>query len=974
MIGKTISHYKILEKLGSGGMGVVYKAEDTKLKRTVALKFLPLELTHDPQAKERFIHEAQAASALDHPNICTIHEINETEEGQLFIVMACYEGETLKDKIKDQRLKIKEAVDITVRIAAGLATAHAKGITHRDIKPANILITKDGMVKILDFGLAKLASRAHLTLTGTTIGTVAYMSPEQALGQEVDQRSDIWSLGVVLYQMLSSQLPFKGDYEQAIIYSIVNGNPTPLSELVPGLPAELYRIVNKTLEKDRDKRHQHVVELLDDLHTLTKESDTSNLIQRRISPDRMGRFQFLLMKPQILIPGVLLLIAILVTSFYLSNYYSKVRWAKEQALPEIERFQYDLNYAAAFNLVKKAEKYISNQPKFRELAASVTSKLTVFTDPPGADVYVREYSDVNGEWENLGRTPIDSIRMPTFTFYVVKIKKTGYEDVLAVACTGTDTLYRKLFREGIIPQGMVYVDDYWDEDKYVITKENYGFFMDRYEVTNKQYKEFVDKGGYRNPEYWKNAFIKDGKRLTREEAMTHFTDKTGRPGPSTWEAGDYPDGQDDYPVSGVSWYEAAAYAEYKGKNLPTGDHWDSGTGGVYINDNMSVFGSKILAISNFNGKGPESVGKYQGVNLFGTYDMAGNVREWCWNETQAGRIISGGGWDDANYLYYSWSQLPPFDRSPENGFRCVQYTDREKIPESAFRRIDLSEGRDYFKEKPVPENVFRIYRNQFLYDRSDLNAVIEERDESPEDWIIEKITFNAAYGGERMITYLYLPKNALPPFQTLIYFPGIHAVYEENLSNSRFITYLIDYILKNGRAVMCPVYKGTFERKDGLTAAMSDANLTHQYTEWLIKWVKDFSRSIDYLESRSDIDSSKLGFMGWSWGGEVGGIIPAVEERLKVNILIVGGFSGKAYPEVDIINYVSRIRIPVLMFNGKYDAYRPFETNIRPFFDLLGTPEKDKRLCLYATGHFVPKSEMIKETLNWLDHYWGSVK
>ena len=214
MIGRTIFHYKILEKLGAGGMGVVYKAEDTKLKRTVALKFLPLEMTHDPQSKERFIHEAQAASALDHPHICTIHEINETEEGQLFIVMACYDGETLKDKIKDQRLKIKEAVDITVKIAEGLATAHEKGITHRDIKPANILITKDGMVKILDFGLAKLAGRAHLTLTGTTIGTVAYMSPEQALGQEVDQRSDIWSLGVVLYQMLSNQLPFMGDYEQ----------------------------------------------------------------------------------------------------------------------------------------------------------------------------------------------------------------------------------------------------------------------------------------------------------------------------------------------------------------------------------------------------------------------------------------------------------------------------------------------------------------------------------------------------------------------------------------------------------------------------------------------------------------------------------------------------------------------------------------------------------------------------------------
>ncbi|MCK4346154.1 MAG: SUMF1/EgtB/PvdO family nonheme iron enzyme [Bacteroidales bacterium] len=684
-----------------------------------------------------------------------------------------------------------------------------------------------------------------------------------------------------------------------------------------------------------------------------------------------GKFTRLLKKPRYAIPGILVILLLIVIGIRYINHNAKIRWAKEQALPEIEQRINEMNYAAAFNLVQKTEKYISKEPKFKELASLVTSRLTILTDPPGADIYIREYSDIEGEWEKLGKTPIDSIKLPNHSFYLTKIEKTGYEDVLAVANTRFDTLSRKLFPEGTISPGMVYVDGYWDEVADVFLKENNGFFMDRYEVTNKQFKDFIDNGGYRNQEYWKHEFIKEGKPLTFEEAISEFTDKTDRPGPDIWEAS-------DYPVSGVSWYEAAAYAEYAGKSLPTGDHWDSGAGFYMYNPPFYMFGSKTISISNFNGKGPEPVGTFQGISCFGIYDMAGNVREWCWNKTDDGRIISGGAWDDANYLYLQWSQLPPFDRSPENGFRCVQYVDKEIVPESAFRLIKLRSRRDYSKEEPVPENIFEIYRNQFLYDSSDLDAIIEERDDSPDDWIVEKITFNAAYGNERIIAFLYLPKNGVPPFQTLIYFPGIHAVNGEDLENSSGPKWetnnLFDYILKNGRAVMYPVYKGTFERNDGLTWAMSNANFSHQYTEWLIAWTKDFSRSIDYLETRIDIDTTKLGFIGWSWGGETGGIIPAVEERLKVNILIVGGFSGRAYPEADIINYLPRIKIPVLMLNGKYDPGRPFETNLKPFFDLLGTPEKDKRLCLYETGHFVPKSEMIKEVLDWLDKYMGPVK
>ena len=261
MIGKTISHYRILEELGRGGMGVVYKTHDTKLDRDVALKFLPPELTRDTDAKTRFILEAQTASSLDHPNICTIYEIGTTEDNQLFIAIAFYDGGTLKEKIAQGPLPVKQATEIAIQVAQGLQKAHQRGIVHRDIKPANIFLTKDGIVKILDFGLAKLKGSAKLTRSGSTIGTAAYMSPEQARGEEIDQRSDIFSFGTFFYELLTGKLPFRGEHEAALVYSIVNETPTPDSSI----PSQIQRIIDRCLQKDKEKRFQHAGEIIDEI-------------------------------------------------------------------------------------------------------------------------------------------------------------------------------------------------------------------------------------------------------------------------------------------------------------------------------------------------------------------------------------------------------------------------------------------------------------------------------------------------------------------------------------------------------------------------------------------------------------------------------------------------------------------------------------------------------------------------------------
>ena len=268
MIGTTISHYKILEKLGGGGMGVVYKAEDIKLKRAVALKFLPPELTRDEDAKQRFIHEAQAASALDHANICTVYEIGETDEAQLFIAMAYYDGETLKKKIEQGALKIDEVIDLAIQIAQGLAAAHEADIIHRDIKPANVMLTNKDVAKIVDFGLAKAAGQTMLTKEGITLGTIAYMSPEQTHGAELDHRSDIWSLGVIYYEMLTGELPFKGHYDQAVVYSIMNEEPQPMTDLREDVSPVMVNIVNKALAKRLEQRYQTAAELIADLESL----------------------------------------------------------------------------------------------------------------------------------------------------------------------------------------------------------------------------------------------------------------------------------------------------------------------------------------------------------------------------------------------------------------------------------------------------------------------------------------------------------------------------------------------------------------------------------------------------------------------------------------------------------------------------------------------------------------------------------
>ena len=948
--------YAIDRELGHGGMATVHLARDVKHGRTVAIKVLRPDLAQ-AVGSERFLREINIAAQLQSPHILPMLDSGEAD-GLLYYVMPYVEGDSLRGRlVKEGALAPSEAMRLLRDIVDGLAHAHRHQVVHRDIKPDNVMIAERHAV-VMDFGVAKAMSDATSTTTGLTssgvsVGTPAYMAPEQAAADpRIDHRADIYSVGVLAYEMLAGRPPFVGS-PQSVLSAQIAAAPPLLVELKPDVPPAIAQFVMKCLEKDPAKRFQTADELLLAIESLVTPAGSAAPIADAAA-NRVRR----------LVLAAAALVAIAAVSIFATGRMRRDRWVHQTALPELRRLIEAAENDSAFDLALRIQNAAPGDTTLQSLWPLFSRTTIVRTEPEGVTVYRASMADTS-RWRLVGTTPTDSVRLPN-RVGMFRFEKPGFRTVHSLhgaaparlSIDSVDAPYPEMAR---VPGGLTRTYLFGSDGATEVRLGDYR--IDRFEVSNSQYKAFVDAGGYTDRRYWEHAFIgDDGRASPFEVAMARFTDRTGRPGPATWEAGTFTAGEGDLPVGGVSWYEAAAFAKFSGKSLPTVYHWARVA---------NVLNSRfVVPMSNMNGNGPLPTGTLRGISFGGVSDLAGNVREWCANSAGGGlRFILGGGWSDPTYSFPDANAQLPMDRSAINGIRLAKFDDADTSIARASLPIQRA-FRDYTRERPVSDAVYAGFLPQFEYDPIILDAKVELRDSTPEDWVVEKVSFTAAYGGERMAAWIYLPRNGKPPYQTVVAFPAGNAVGAPPFAGA--LPAAMSFVAPSGRAMVYPIYKSTYERSDSRDAVPNQSVL---YRDRVVMWVKDLRRTIDYLSMRADVDTTKFAYYGYSWGATMGGIILALEPRIKASVLYVPGLHmERGRPEVDPVNYLPRIKSPVLMLNGKYDFFFPSETAQKPFFQFLGTPAPDKKWILYEGGHDVPRTDLIKESLAWLDKYLGPVR
>lgn len=967
--GTRLGPYEILGPIGAGGMGEVHRAHHLKLDRDVAVKVLPAQLADDDERLARLEREARAASALNHPNIVTIHDIGE-HAGTTFIAMELVAGRTLQELAAEEPMPVDEVLDLASQIADGLAKAHAAGVLHRDIKPANLMVTDDGLVKILDFGLAKplataagrneprAAGRTEIpasrvtteTAAGTLLGTPRYMSPEQLSEGRVDHRSDQFAFGVTLYEILTGELPFEGTSLPAVVTAILTRPAPSVRDVRKDVPSDLAEIIERCLEKDPDDRFASMAELGDEL---------SRLVQRR-QRARHGLVAKL-KRPAVGVPVAVVVSALLAgAALWLSG--AERRWAEEEAMAEITDLIESGELYGAYRTVLQAEEHRPDDPELERVFERITLPVRVDTEPEGARIVLKEYGAPDAEWQEMGTSP-RNLRIP-YELMHWRIEKEGYEPFEGAPFGGGALAALSglvLDSAGERPRGMVRVPGGPARPppgarpaRPLVGARLDAYYLDRYEVTNREFEEFVDAGGYRNPEWWPSSLTREGEETSFEAAVDAFRDPTGRHGPSTWERGDYPEGEGDHPVSGISWFEAWAYCAFAEKRLPTIYHWFHAIGQQQR--------SEILVFSNMDGDDKVPVGTFEGLTAYGAYDMAGNVKEWAWNPTGGLRAILGGAWDEPTYLFKHLIGQDPWAREATDGVRCARY--REPPHESLTAPV--TRVREYTPPEPVSDEAFEVMASLYEYDRDSLDARIERVDSVP-DYRRETVSIRTAYGDERMEVHLLIPDDTPPPYQSVVWFPG-DDVFALRSSESFASSWLFDFLPRDGgRAVVYPVYRGMYERFESWERTPND------WRDMVISWARDVGRTMDYLETRPDFDTGKVAYYGFSAGALYAPVFMVVEPRLAVSMVIGGGLlPGERHPAMDPAHFAPRTRTPILMINGEDDFIAPYEAAQLPYLEIFGAPDSMKRLARLPGGHIPSDTRDIRrEVLNWLDRHLG---
>ncbi|UCC25709.1 MAG: SUMF1/EgtB/PvdO family nonheme iron enzyme [Gemmatimonadales bacterium] len=666
-------------------------------------------------------------------------------------------------------------------------------------------------------------------------------------------------------------------------------------------------------------------------------------------------------RPVLAVGGWVLALVLVVSLGYTVLSSQRTRHARNEVLPEAMRLAEAGQYDDAFELLQGVAREVEGDPLFEEAMAAAAVRRDVVSDPPGADVWSRPYLAADSAWQHLGVTPLLGIRVPR-GLRAWRIVREGYVSQPLAPWFGSD-LPRSLTPLDEVPEGMLPhpsgLYPAWTTDTGPDLTHNLpAFLYDRVEVTNSAFLGFVEAGAYQSPAFWEDL----GVEPPSESQVASMVDRTGLPGPGGWEVGAPPPGSDDFPVSGVSWFEAMAYCRWQGKTLPTLYHW-TGSSGVAFSS------PEIAARANFASDGPRTADP-SAFGRWGALELAGNLREWVWNESSGLRLSVGGSWRDPEYYFAHVADLDPMDRSPENGFRCILELEVNEDSRNARDPIALFR-RDFTAETPVSDEVFEVFRRRFQYDRQPLDASVEASGTSPGGFVWERIAYTVPYRSTPGGAILLRP-NGPGPHPVVIVFPGSGAFLAADFEG--FVSNEDDWMLRSGRAVIYPYLRGTYVQGDSLES--NQPSESKRFTEFATNWVQDVSRALDYLETRSDIATEAVAYAGTSWGGRMGPIVLAVEPRIRTGILYSGGMPfARSEPEVDPFNYASRVTQPVLMLNGMNDVPYPYETSQVPLYGLLGTPSEDKRHRTFpGVGHSLPRLPVIRESLTWLDRYQGPIQ